>query len=233
VHSVWAFLSCQKRSVKSTIRCSSARFWATRRSPLGPRPQSTGRVAKSTLAQGLISWMRFAGIDFAAVDADTQHRTLSCRYPDKVSLFDATRSFDDFSQMIQELPPAPVILVDFPAQVGLPAQECRLRLKRPPSSSRMLARRLPFISSTAFRALAAPAFFCGTQSCRFAFGRKNMAQHIFPFEANSKIIPRRLLLRRRASPRWSQRNSRFTVPPRYPAWSISHCLSVTKRLLRL
>jgi hypothetical protein len=78
--------------------------------------QSTGRVGKSTIAEGLISWMRFAGIDFAAVDADTQHQTLSRRYPEKVSVFDATRTFDDFSQMIQELPPAPVILVDFPAQ---------------------------------------------------------------------------------------------------------------------
>ena len=38
-------------------------------------------------------------------------------------------------------------------------QECRLRLKRPPSSSRRLARHLPFISSTAFRALAPAAFF--------------------------------------------------------------------------
>ena len=78
--------------------------------------QSTGRVGKSTIAEGLISWMRFAGIDFAAVDADTQHLTLSRRYPDKVSVFDATRTFDDFSQMIQDLPSAPVILVDFPAQ---------------------------------------------------------------------------------------------------------------------
>jgi hypothetical protein len=78
--------------------------------------QSTGRVGKSTLAEGLISWMRFAEIDFAAVDADTQHQTISRRYPDKVTVFDATRTFDDFSQMIQELPPVPVILVDFPAQ---------------------------------------------------------------------------------------------------------------------
>jgi len=78
--------------------------------------QSTGRVGKSTLAEGLISWLRFAEIDFAAVDADTQHQTLSRRYPDKVSIFDATRTFDDFSQMIQELPSVPVILVDFPAQ---------------------------------------------------------------------------------------------------------------------
>src|SRR5262245_43436254 len=78
--------------------------------------QSTERVGKSTLAEGLISWLRFAEIDFAAVDADTQHQTLSRRYPDKVTMFGATRTRDEFSQMIQELPPAPVILVDFPAQ---------------------------------------------------------------------------------------------------------------------
>jgi hypothetical protein len=77
--------------------------------------QSTGRVGKSTIGEGLISWLRFAGIDFAAVDADTQHQTLSRRYPDRVSVFDATRTFDDFSRMIQELPSAPVTLIDFPA----------------------------------------------------------------------------------------------------------------------
>jgi len=58
-------------------------------------------------------------------------------------------------------------------------QECRLRLKRLPSSSRTLARHLPFKSSTAFRALAPTASFRGPQSYRFAFGQKNMAHHIF------------------------------------------------------
>jgi hypothetical protein len=38
--------------------------------------QSTGRVGKTTVAEGLITWMRYAGIDFAAVDADSQHLTL-------------------------------------------------------------------------------------------------------------------------------------------------------------
>jgi hypothetical protein len=28
------------------------------------------------VAEGLITWMRYAGIDFAAVDADSQHLTL-------------------------------------------------------------------------------------------------------------------------------------------------------------
>ena len=42
--------------------------------------QSTGRVGKSTLAEGLISWLRYAGVEFAAVDADSQHQTLSRRF---------------------------------------------------------------------------------------------------------------------------------------------------------
>jgi hypothetical protein len=78
--------------------------------------QSTGRVGKSTVAEGLISWLRYAGIEFAAVDADSQHQTLSRRYPEYVEIFDATKTFDDFARMVQALPNLPVILVDFPAQ---------------------------------------------------------------------------------------------------------------------
>jgi hypothetical protein len=78
--------------------------------------QSTGRVGKSTVAEGLITWMRYAGIDFAAVDADSQHQTLSRRYPLDSAIFDATKTFDDFARMINELPGFPVIVVDFPAQ---------------------------------------------------------------------------------------------------------------------
>ena len=78
--------------------------------------QSTGRVGKSTVAEGLISWLRYAGIDFAAVDADSQHQTLSRRYPRDSAIFDATKTFDDFARMLKELPAFPVIIVDFPAQ---------------------------------------------------------------------------------------------------------------------
>lgn len=78
--------------------------------------QSTGRVGKSTVAEGLITWMRYAGIDFAAVDADSQHLTLSRRYPQDSAIFDATKTFDDFARMLKELPAFPVIIVDFPAQ---------------------------------------------------------------------------------------------------------------------
>jgi hypothetical protein len=78
--------------------------------------QSTGRVGKSTFAEGLISWLRFAKVPYCAIDGDTQHRTLARRYADEVEAFDATKSVDEFARMIQALPPAPVILVDLPAQ---------------------------------------------------------------------------------------------------------------------
>jgi len=78
--------------------------------------QSTGRVGKSTVAEGLITWLRYAGIEFGAIDADSQHQTLFHRYPGEVAIFDATKTFDDFASMIQTLPASPVILVDFPAQ---------------------------------------------------------------------------------------------------------------------
>src|ERR1700722_14469988 len=50
------------------------------------------------------------------IDADGQHLTLSNRYPDQVGIFDATKTLDEFSRLIQTLPASPVILVDFPAQ---------------------------------------------------------------------------------------------------------------------
>jgi hypothetical protein len=77
--------------------------------------QSTGRVGKSFLAQGIISALKFEKVPYTAIDADRQHRTLKRRHPE-IDAFDATKSIDDFFLMIQALPPAPVILVDFPAQ---------------------------------------------------------------------------------------------------------------------
>jgi hypothetical protein len=77
--------------------------------------QSTGRVGKSTVAEGLITWLRYAEIEFGAIGAaDSQHQTLWHRYPAEVGIFDATKTFDDFASMIQTLPASPVILVDFP-----------------------------------------------------------------------------------------------------------------------
>jgi hypothetical protein len=78
--------------------------------------QSTGRVGKSTVAEGIITWLHFAQVEFAAIDADSQHQTLLHRYPGEVGVFDATKTLDDFARMIQTLPSRPVILVDFPAQ---------------------------------------------------------------------------------------------------------------------
>jgi hypothetical protein len=77
--------------------------------------QSTGRVGKSFCAQGIISVLRYQKVNYTAIDADKQHRTLKRRHPE-IDAFDATKSIDDFFLMIQALPPAPVILVDFPAQ---------------------------------------------------------------------------------------------------------------------
>jgi hypothetical protein len=78
--------------------------------------QSTGRVGKSTVAEGIITWLHFAQVEFAAIDADSQHQTLLHRYQDEVGAFDAAKTLDDFARMVQTLPARPVILVDFPAQ---------------------------------------------------------------------------------------------------------------------
>jgi hypothetical protein len=42
--------------------------------------QSTGRIGKSMVADGILSWLTFAGIPHAAIDTDVQHHTLSDRY---------------------------------------------------------------------------------------------------------------------------------------------------------
>jgi hypothetical protein len=68
------------------------------------------------VAEGLITWLRYAGIDFAAVDADSQHQTLSRRYPQDSAIFNATKTFDDFARMLKAIPAFPATIVDFPAQ---------------------------------------------------------------------------------------------------------------------
>ena len=78
--------------------------------------QSTGRVGKSTVADGLISWFEFAGIPYSAVDTDKQHHTLSDRHAGKVHLFDATASADEFGLFLTSLPDKPALIVDFPSQ---------------------------------------------------------------------------------------------------------------------
>ena len=79
--------------------------------------QSTGRVGKSTAAEGIITWLRYAGVAYAAYDADGEHRTLSSRYPDDVEKFDAANSPEEFGRLLERISEDfPVTLVDFPAQ---------------------------------------------------------------------------------------------------------------------
>jgi hypothetical protein len=77
--------------------------------------QSSGRIGKSTMFEGILAWARFAGIPVAAVDCDAEHKTLSKRFPES-AFVDATRSNDEFLQLIMELPDTPLAVADFPAQ---------------------------------------------------------------------------------------------------------------------
>ena len=72
-------------------------------------------MGKSTGLEGILTWARFAGIAVGAVDCDAEHRTLSKRFPEAVFV-DATRSKDEFLQLIMELPDVPLAVADFPAQ---------------------------------------------------------------------------------------------------------------------
>jgi hypothetical protein len=77
--------------------------------------QSSGRIGKSTMLEGILAWARFAGISVAAVDCDSEHLTLSKRFPEAVFV-DATRSKDEFLELVMELPDVPLSVADFPAQ---------------------------------------------------------------------------------------------------------------------
>jgi len=67
------------------------------------------------MQEGIITWARFAGIPVAMVDCDAEHRTLSKKFPE-AAFVDATRSTDEFLQLIMELPDTPLAVADFPAQ---------------------------------------------------------------------------------------------------------------------
>src|SRR5271157_2233139 len=99
-------------------------------------------------------------------------------------------------------------------------QECRLRLKRIPSSSRTLARHLPFKSSTAARSCSY-GLFPWAALLRFAFGQKIWHTIFFSSKPTFKILPKLLPKPRGASP--SPKDWHVTVHPRYPAWSIYGC----------
>ena len=77
--------------------------------------QSTGRIGRSTLKQGLLSWFSYAGIEFTAIDADPEHRTLSSWYPD---LTDKKPYHDenDLLPILNTVGEAGVQLIDFPSQ---------------------------------------------------------------------------------------------------------------------
>jgi hypothetical protein len=77
--------------------------------------QSSGRIGKSTALEGILAWADFAGVPIAAVDCDAEHLTLSKRFPEAVFV-DATKSNDEFLQLILSLPDTPLALADFPAQ---------------------------------------------------------------------------------------------------------------------
>src|SRR5260370_16306944 len=77
--------------------------------------QSTGRIGKSTVAQALISWFGFAGVEFAAVDADGEHQTLSRWYPEFVTKL-PFRETGDLLPILNETGSLPAMLIDYPAQ---------------------------------------------------------------------------------------------------------------------
>jgi hypothetical protein len=64
------------------------------------------------VADGILSWLSFAGIPHAAIDTDVQHHTSSDRY--KMHLLDATSSEDEFEQLLENLPESPTLIVVFP-----------------------------------------------------------------------------------------------------------------------
>jgi hypothetical protein len=77
--------------------------------------QSTGRIGKSTVAQALISWFGFAGVEFAAIDADGEHQTLSRWYPNIATRL-PFRETDDLLPVLNETGSMPAMLIDYPAQ---------------------------------------------------------------------------------------------------------------------
>jgi len=79
--------------------------------------QSKGSLGNSTVADTFLGWLQFAGVPFAAIDADLQHKTLSRRYPPKdVKSAGVTESQDTFGLMLSNLPNKAVLLMDRPAQ---------------------------------------------------------------------------------------------------------------------
>lgn len=77
--------------------------------------QSSGRIGKSTMLEGILAWASFAGVPVAIADCDGEHLTLSKRFPE-AAFVDATRSRDEFLQLMTSMPDSPLSVADFPAQ---------------------------------------------------------------------------------------------------------------------
>jgi hypothetical protein len=77
--------------------------------------QSTGRMGRSTFDQALVSWCGHAGVDFSAIDTDSEHKTLSSWYPD-IATFHPYRREDDLLPCLNQAGGSAVELIDFPAQ---------------------------------------------------------------------------------------------------------------------
>jgi hypothetical protein len=77
--------------------------------------QSTGRIGRSTLKQGLMSWFSYAQIEFNAIDADPEHHTLSSWYPDLADR-KPYRDESDLLAILNTIGQAAVQLIDFPSQ---------------------------------------------------------------------------------------------------------------------
>ena len=77
--------------------------------------QSTGRIGRSTLKQGLMSWFSYAGIEFNAIDADPEHHTLSSWYPD-ITDRKPYRDENHLLPILNTIGEAPAQLIDFPSQ---------------------------------------------------------------------------------------------------------------------
>jgi hypothetical protein len=77
--------------------------------------QNTGRIGRSTLKQGLMSWFSYAGIEFNAIDADPEHHTLSSWYPDLTDK-KPYRDEQDLLPILNTAGVTPVQIIDFPSQ---------------------------------------------------------------------------------------------------------------------
>ncbi len=90
-----------------------------RKSHLIIAPQSAGRIGKSTAAEAIITWAKFAGVPVAVLDLDAEHKTISQRYPNDSTVFPEAAAGDDgFMELLTAVgeTPAPLIVADFPAQ---------------------------------------------------------------------------------------------------------------------